>query len=177
GLRTAYAAGARARRLFEPYVDEGVAYRTLPESGTFEVYASRLARTLEADRRLLEEKRPDLYFVDISLMDQIGHGWGAASSEYARAARLVDEELRRFAASVDLSRGVLVVTVGHGHVAKGGHGGSEPDVMAVPLVLAGASIRPGAHATAEQVDVAPTLAALLGTDIPASNPGRARLEL
>jgi hypothetical protein len=177
GLRTAYAAGARARRLFEPFVDEGVAYRTLPESETFEAYASRLPRTLAADRRLLEEKRPDLYFVDISLMDQIGHGWGAASAEYARGARMVDDELRRLAGDLDLSRSVLIVTADHGHVARGGHGGNEPDVMAVPLVLAGASIRPGAHATAEQVDVAPTVAALLGTEIPASNQGRVLLEL
>ncbi|HEY3122287.1 MAG TPA: alkaline phosphatase family protein [Vicinamibacteria bacterium] len=177
GLRTAYAAGARARRLFEPFVDEDVPYRPLPDSHDFGDYASRLHRTLEADRRLLTEKQPQLYFIDVSLMDQVGHGWGAASAEYARGARMVDDELLRLAADLDLSRSVLIVTADHGHVARGGHGGSEPDVMTVPLVLAGASIRPGARATAEQVDVAPTVAALLGTEIPASNQGRVLLEL
>jgi Type I phosphodiesterase / nucleotide pyrophosphatase len=177
GLRTAYAAGARARRLFEPYIDEQVPYRPLPDRHDFEDYAARLHRTLEADRRLLEEKRPELYFLDVSLMDQVGHGWGAASAEYARAARLVDDEIRALAADIDLSRGVLIVTADHGHVARGGHGGGEPDVIAVPLVLAGAAIRAGAHTIAEQVDVAPTVAALLGTEIPASNQGRVLLEL
>jgi hypothetical protein len=177
GLRTAYAAGARARRLFEPYVDENVPYRTLPDRHDFDDYSVRLHRTFEADRRLLEEKRPALYLVDVSLMDQIGHGWGAASPEYARAARLVDDEIRSLAAALDLSRSVLVVTADHGHVARGGHGGGEPDVMAVPLVLAGAGVRAGTRTSAEQVDVTPTLAALLGTEIPASSQGRVLLEL
>jgi hypothetical protein len=177
GLRTAYAAGARARRLFEPYVDDNVPYRTLPDSHDFGDYAARLRRTVEADRRLLEEKRPELYLLDISLMDQVGHGWGAASAEYARAARLVDDEIRGLAPGLDLSRSVLVVTADHGHLSRGGHGGGEPDVLAVPLVLAGDSIRAGSRTTAEQVDLAPTVAALLGTEIPASSQGRVLLEL
>jgi hypothetical protein len=68
--------------------------------------------------------------------------------------------------------GTLVVTADHGHVAEGGHGGDEPEVTAVPLVLAGAGARAGARGTCAHLDVAPTLAALLGVAAPAAAEGR-----
>jgi hypothetical protein len=49
-------------------------------------------------------------------------------------------------------------------------------VLDVPLVLQGAGIRAGVSGQCRQVDVAPTLSALLGLAVPASNQGRPLLD-
>ena len=75
--------------------------------------------------------------------------------------------LRVAFAGIDLTRDTVIVTADHGHVSRGGHGGAEPEVSSVPLVLAGKGIVPGASArNAQLVDVAPTVAALLGVPAP-----------
>jgi len=64
------------------------------------------------------------------------------------------------------------VTADHGHVDEGGHGGAEPEVLSVPLVLAGRGIRRGARGEARQEDVAATLAFMLGLPLPGAGSGR-----
>jgi hypothetical protein len=59
----------------------------------------------------------------------------------------------------------------HGQIDRGGHGGPEPVTVLEPFVLAGAGVLPGSYGDVNMVDVAPTLAALLGTNIPASSQG------
>lgn len=106
-------------------------------------------------------------------VDNAGHEHGAASPQYREAALQVDRELDELLRTLDLSRDTVVVTADHGHTAAGGHGGDEPEVMEVPLVMAGAGIRAGAHvAGARLIDLAPTLAALLGTSPPRHALGR-----
>jgi len=86
--------------------------------------------------------------------------------------------LRRALSAIDLARATVIVTADHGHVASGGHGGSEREVSNVPLVLAGRGIVPGATARdAQLIDVAPTVAALLGIPAPRHAEGRALVEL
>ena len=82
-----------------------------------------------------------------------------------------DRALRRLAAAIDLKRSTLIVTSDHGHTERGGHGGDEPSVTAVPLVMAGRGVRVAISGEARQIDVAPTIAALLGIPVPASNQG------
>jgi hypothetical protein len=50
-------------------------------------------------------------------------------------------------------------------------------VLVQPLVLAGKGIRPGAYGDIKQVDIAPTLAALLGAAVPSSSQGQVRTEM
>jgi len=179
GLRTALAAGPGAQTLFAPWVGERVVYGRLDPADSHDL--SKLVAELrwmgEATRALLREKRPNLFVLDFAITDEAGHGWGTASREYRSAAQAVDEEIQRLAPEIDLRRSVLVVTADHGHTVRGGHGGPEESVMHVPLVLVGGPVRPGATGTAEQVDLAPTVAALLGIEIPASSQGRPLLEL
>jgi hypothetical protein len=59
----------------------------------------------------------------------------------------------------------------HGQIDRGGHGGPEPVTLVEPFVLTGAAVKPGDYGNVNMVDVAPTLATLLGTNIPASNEG------
>ncbi len=59
----------------------------------------------------------------------------------------------------------------------GGHGGGEQVVLTEPFVLVGAGIRPGEYGTVQMVDIAPTLAAILGLSLPASTQGQVRTEM
>ena len=110
-------------------------------------------------------------------VDRAGHASGVGD-DYRAAAVAVDRMLRAVVSNLDLSRDAVVVTADHGHVAPGGHGGLEAEVMNVPLVLAGAGVVPGAVARdARLVDVSPTIAALLGIAAPGHAEGRALVEL
>ena len=178
GLVTALAAGGDPQTLFSPYVDERVVYARVPrdETARLDRLHAELLWMGEETRALLRDKRPHLFAMDYTIADEAGHGWGAASEEYREAARAVDEEIRKLAAAMDLGRAVLVVTSDHGHIPAGGHGGPENDVLRVPLVMAGGPVRAGTQGQCEQVDVAPTVAAILGIAVPASNQGRPLLD-
>jgi hypothetical protein len=110
-------------------------------------------------------------------VDRAGHAAGVGA-EYRAAAAAVDRMLRAALSGVDLGRDAVIVTADHGHVARGGHGGPEREVSRVPLVLAGAGVVPGAIARDPRlIDVAPTVAALLGVPAPGHAEGRALVEL
>ena len=122
---------------------------------------------------------PSYVFVVIHLdqVDYAGHyQGGGASSSYAEAAKRVDAYLREIAMRLDLGRDTLLVTSDHGHLNRGGHGGPEAVVTTQPFVLAGAGAA-NEQATIEMVDVAPTIAALLGLPLPASTQGRPAYKL
>ncbi len=118
--------------------------------------------------------------VDILLLGEVdaaGHEYGADSDEYRAAARLVDRELEASLTDLDLDRDALIIVADHGHTDGGGHGGLEPDVVEVPLILAGAGVRRGAAVVdASILDVPPTAAALLGLPAPGHGLGRTLVE-
>jgi hypothetical protein len=178
GLRTALAAGPGVHTLFGPWIDERVVYSRLDPADSHDLtkLEAELRWMGEATRALLREKNPNLFVLDFTITDNAGHDWGAASPRYQAAAQAVDEEIQRLAPEMDLRRSVLVITADHGHTPTGGHGGPEESVIHVPLVLVGGPVRPGSTGVAEQVDLAPTAAALLGIDLPASSQGRPLLE-
>jgi len=123
--------------------------------------------------RLLLRRRHELVVMLHGAVDEIGHEHGADSEEYRDAARLAVEELRQALSTLDLARDTLIIVADHGHTDSGGHGGLEPDVVEVPLIMVGAGIRSGAAVVnAELIDVAPTVAALLGVPAPGHGLGR-----
>jgi hypothetical protein len=139
------------------------------DDGAIAPWSGGLSKT--ADRTLA--RGDDLLILLLTDVDEAGHRFGAASPEYRHAAREVDRQLAGVLASVDLSRDTIVVTADHGHVDRGGHGGLEPEVENVPLILAGAGIQPGAVVSGAGLrDVAPTVAALLGIPAPGHSSGR-----
>lgn len=127
--------------------------------------------------QLLIERRYPLVVMHLGEVDQAGHEFGGDSPEYLEAARSVDDQLRLALADVDLARDAVVVVADHGHTDWGGHGGLEPEVLEVPLILAGAGVRPAAAITgARLIDVAPTVATLLGLPPPGHGLGRTLTE-
>ncbi len=119
-----------------------------------------------------------LQVILLSMVDAAGHAHGADSDEYAAAVQIADRTLARVLPLVDLSKDAIVVTADHGHTGPGGHGGLEPEVLDVPLVMAGAGVRPGAEPLeARLIDLAPTVAALLAMPAPGHGLGRTMTEL
>jgi hypothetical protein len=102
-----------------------------------------------------------LFFVHIGYVDRAAHRFGAASPQYRAAVLRADGAIARVARTLDPSREALVVTSDHGNLDEGGHGGSEPAAVRIPLVLWGAGVgrRMG---TGRARDVGPTIAMLLG---------------
>jgi Type I phosphodiesterase / nucleotide pyrophosphatase len=179
GLRTGLAATANEHELVAPFVDVAVRYPRRPatQPDTLESSLGEAAQDRESARPLLADRDLRLVQVELYSLDDMGHRDGGASADYLRAALGIDQEIRRLAESLD-ERGVtLVVTSDHGHTDRGGHGGDEPVVLHVPLVLAGAGIKGASTGHAEQIDLAPTLATLLGIPIPAASEGRPLVEV
>ena len=103
-------------------------------------------------------------------VDWSGHAHGGASGQYGAAARDADALVKMI---VERARGrVVAVVADHGHAAHGGHGGNEPEVLEVPLVLSGPGVRGGVQAQGRAHDVAPTLALLAGVALPAASVGK-----
>ncbi len=114
----------------------------------------------------------------ISVVDAAGHARGADSPEYRAAAEIADRALAGVLGHVDLDRDTIIITADHGHTHRGGHGGVEPEVLSVPLVMAGAGIEPGTTADdAHLIDIAPTVSALLGIPAPGHGLGRTLVEV
>lgn len=147
----------------------------------------------EHDRFVLEyaldylssvETPSGLTVIYFSETDDLAHAFGGASQEYLTYVTQVDGYLNKILAKLDLAKVTVLVTSDHGHVDAGGHGGGEPEVVWVPVVALGAAIKaaaPGGGApppappvpepgrswpTMRQIDIAPTVAALLGAPVP-----------
>jgi hypothetical protein len=119
-----------------------------------------------------------LVLIHLDQVDYAGHHEGGPRDPHwdAAAARS-DDLLREIASSLDLKQDTLLIVSDHGQIDRGGHGGQEPVNLIEPLVLAGAGVKPGHYPDLQQVDIAPTAAALLGLNIPASAQGSVQTEM
>ncbi len=139
----------------------------------------------EADAALVEAALPiitaaevELTLIHFTQVDMAGQNLGGAESgAYYQAARQVDAYLGQISQALDLSHAVLVVLSDHGHVADGGHGGDEVEIIWQPLVIVGKDIIPGSYSDIHQTDIAPTLSTLLGLAAPTASQGRILFEL
>ncbi|HUS30957.1 MAG TPA: alkaline phosphatase family protein [Kofleriaceae bacterium] len=120
----------------------------------------------------------ELVVLLLGAVDAAGHAHGGNSDEYRAAVAIADHALGRALARVDLSQDAIIITADHGHTGRGGHGGVEPEVMYVPLIAAGAGIKPGATVNdARLIDIAPTVSTLLGMPSPGHALGRSLVEI
>ena len=113
-----------------------------------------------------------LVLIHIDQVDTAGHlEGGPISPNWNAAATRADSLVQDIVAKLDLTQDTVLVISDHGQINRGGHGGPEPVTLVEPFVLVGAGVIPGNYGDVKMVDVAPTLAALLGTNIPASSEG------
>ncbi|KAF0110186.1 MAG: type I phosphodiesterase/nucleotide pyrophosphatase [Chloroflexi bacterium] len=138
-----------------------------------------------ADREVVDAALPwlknneaQLVLIHIDQVDYAGHHEGGPQSpNWDTAAKRADDLLAEILATLDLQRDTIVVLSDHGQIDAGGHGGQDPVALLEPFVIAGEGVNPGEYADIQMVDVAPTLAALLGTNIPASAQGSVQREM
>jgi hypothetical protein len=131
-----------------------------------------------ADREVVNAALPwlsddyQLVLIHLDQVDYAGHYQGGPiSPNWNAAAMRADDLLREIVSKLDLTSDTVLIVSDHGQIDQGGHGGPEPITLVEPFVLAGASVIPGQYGDVNMVDVAPTLAVLLGTNIPAINQG------
>ena len=111
-------------------------------------------------------------------MDYAGHHEGGPiDPRWDEAASRADGLLKQIATTMDLTKDTLLVISDHGQIDMGGHGGQDPIVLLEPFVLVGKGVIPGDYGDVEMVDVAPTVAAILGTNIPATNQGHPKIAM
>ncbi|OGO28564.1 MAG: hypothetical protein A2Z16_07495 [Chloroflexi bacterium RBG_16_54_18] len=138
-----------------------------------------------ADRQVVDAALPwlhdleyQLVFIHLDQVDYAGHyEGGPLDPRWNQAARRVDDMLVEILSELDLNQDTLLVLSDHGMIDRGGHGGHEAIVLQEPFILAGAGVKPGNYGDIDMVDVAPTLAALMGANIPASSQGRVLTEM
>ncbi len=127
----------------------------------------------------VREHSPTLMWVHLSDVDNVAHEHGALSPNYFNAIMIADAQIGRVLQAYNvtgiLDSTLVLVTSDHGHVDGGGHGGTEPEVLHIPLIL----WRPGiikAHFKVNyavyQDSIAPTISAIMGWEIPTDTSGR-----
>jgi hypothetical protein len=113
-----------------------------------------------------------LILIHLDQLDYSGHyEGGPIDPRWDAAAKRVDGMLGDILSRLDLNVDTLMVISDHGQIDLGGHGGQDAIVLIEPFILAGRGVKPGKYSDVQMVDVAPTLAALLGTSLPASSQG------
>lgn len=131
-------------------------------------------RTCGEIKSFLMKQPTGLVVADLTAADPAGHDFGGESEEYVKTALAVDACLGALVDALDDGETTFIAVADHGQVhrrGQGGHGGSEPEVLNAPLVLAGAAIRKASGLQAQQIDIAPTICALLGLPLPSANQG------
>ncbi|MBI3536749.1 MAG: alkaline phosphatase family protein [Chloroflexi bacterium] len=117
--------------------------------------------------KILKENKPNFMLYYVAEPDDAGHAKGAASAQYKDAALATDKRVANLLATINFADTTVFVTADHGMRDGAGHGGNEPEVLAVPLVAAGKGIKSGSKCdVAQQADIAPTLAVLLARAFP-----------
>ncbi|NMC46517.1 MAG: hypothetical protein GYA52_06745 [Chloroflexi bacterium] len=133
---------------------------------------------LQAALPWLEDPAYQLVLVHLDQVDYAGHHQGGPQdSRWNAAAARVDAMLAEIVAALDLQQDTLLIFSDHGQIDQGGHGGHEAVTLVEPFVMLGAGVIPGHYADMDMTGIAPTVAALLGTSLPASNQGCALTDM
>ena len=160
GRRVAVVGPSEFAELYGVKPGPSVSLRPWPEGGY-------LSGTLVDDAlRIGKSTDPELLVIHLPDLDEAGHEHGGASGEYRTVAGKIDADIARLVAGLQADRTTFVVVTDHGHIATGGHGGWEPEVVSVPAIFSGSSVVLGT-ASGGLEQVAPTLAVLAGLRTPA----------
>lgn len=136
---------------------------------------------LNTARTTLRSQRRGLIVLHWPDADRAGHADGWMSAAYAAACIRLDATLGMLCSQADVLHDphTLLITLadhGGGGVASNDHDAEHPLNRTIPLVLAGGAVSRLRVEQARLLDVAPTVLAALGVEIPRSYEGRALVE-
>lgn len=123
----------------------------------------------------LVEENPNLLLVHTMDVDEMGHRHGGVSPEYLEAALLNDRCIEEFVGKIPVpEESVIIITGDHGHIDSGGHGGLEKEAAEIKVAFYGKGVAAAGEIPAgySQLDLAPTIAALLGLPLTSYMEGR-----
>lgn len=156
--------------LFDAHRASGVHLRPWDESEYMS--ADFVSKALE----LVEKHDSELLILHLPDADEIAHLHGSDSDEYEDVVSRIDTDIARLVTELQDARTTFVIVSDHGQVAAGGHGGWEAEVTRVPAIFFGRGVTLD-RGNISQVDIAPTVAALLGVEVPRHAAGRVRAEV
>jgi hypothetical protein len=138
-----------------------------------------------ADREVTDAALPwlrtEMYNLVLIHLDQVDyaghHEGGPIDPRWNAAATRVDGLLEEIVSAMDLTQDTLLVISDHGQIDNGGHGGQDPIVLLEPFVMVGKGVLPGDYGDVDMIDVAPTISAILGTNIPGTDQGQPQLDM
>jgi len=140
--------------------------------------------------QVVQTHKPTFMVVHFSETDESAHtngtinADGSISPSYAKAIQNEDTYiswvLGNYSDAGILGSTLVVITSDHGHVNKGGHGGIEPEVLHTVLLMrsdALGAITAGEYSNpVHQNSIAPTVAALMGWEVPSDASGTVLFE-
>ena len=126
----------------------------------------------QAALEFLADPRYRLILVQLDQLRTVGQRQGTTSLAYAAAARQIDSHLRQITRQMDLKREVLIVTSDMALLPNGQPAGSDINPPGLAVTLAGEGVVAGDFDPIQQVDLAPSVALMLGTRLPAQSYGR-----
>jgi hypothetical protein len=133
---------------------------------------------VDAALKWLTEPAYQLVLIHLDQVDYAGEQQGGPRGPaWAAAAQRADALIGEISAKLDFQKDTLLIASDHGQIDAGGHGGTETVTLTEPFVLVGAGVKPGKYGDIQMVDVAPTLAVLLGLNLPAASQGQSRVEM
>jgi hypothetical protein len=124
------------------------------------------------DARELKRRAPDFLVAHFVTPDHQGHAYGIRSERYRNHIRSFDQQLHALLGEFG-PEWTVIVTSDHGAADSGTHGTDTSVQRRSPLYAYGRGIAPGVRASErlDQIDLAGTLAALLGVSAPAQGLG------
>jgi hypothetical protein len=170
GLRIAVAASADRAPLFASTALDAV-YFAQGDA------AESDAQTVAAALGFITERHYHLVIVHLVLPEAIGQRHGAAGPAYRAALRQVDSYVRQIVRQMNLAESVLLLTSDGALLPNGRPAGGHNSPPTLPLVMVGQGIVTGEYSPVQLGDIAPTLAALLGTRLPVMAEGHPLLDM
>ena len=96
-------------------------------------------------------------------------------SDSDAAISATDARIRTIQEKLDLATTTLIIMSDRGLTLPGSDGGGEPVTAITPFIMSGAGIAVHSQGLLQSIDIAPTLAALMGVPIPAHSQGEPAL--
>ncbi len=138
-------------------------------------------------KQVVLEEDPDLLVLQLLSVDQTGHARGSYYPEYLRKIEITDQKIEAFLGWCE-SVGYLdddatvLITADHGQgIGIGGHGHMSPPEIHIPCILWGKGVGAEGGAVVDEprfiTDIAPTITAFLGVDVPTQSVGTPLLPL